>query len=86
MRTGTSPSTTAMDPDADYAAMPQAAFHVPGVIGLWGAENCTIENCRVAHVGWYGIELGEGCFGNRIVGNTITDLARAASSSMGPTN
>jgi hypothetical protein len=62
------------DPHQEYAAMPQAAFHVPGVIVLAGAENCAIEDCTVAHVGWYGIELAEACRSNRLVGNTLTDL------------
>ena len=62
------------DPHQEYAAMPQAAFHVPATITFQGAENCAFENCRLAHVGGYGVELQEGCFANRIVGNTITDL------------
>ena len=62
------------DPYQEYAAMPQAAFHIPGAIVLSGAERCALEDCRVAHVGWYGIDVQEGCFGNRIVGNEITDL------------
>lgn len=62
------------DPDQEYAAMPQAAFHVPGAIMLRGAQQCAIEDCRLAHLGGYGIDLQEGCFANRIVGNTITDL------------
>lgn len=62
------------DPYQEYAAMPQAAFHVPGAIVFQGAERCAFEDCRIAHVGWYGLELEEACFGNRIVGNEITDL------------
>ncbi|NUP99151.1 MAG: right-handed parallel beta-helix repeat-containing protein [Armatimonadetes bacterium] len=52
----------------------QGAFLVPGVIYLEGARWCAIEDCRVEHVGWYGIELADGCQGNRIVGNELTDL------------
>ena len=63
-----------VDPYQDYAAMPQAAFQVPGAVLFQGAEQCTLENCRIAHVGGYGVDLQEGCFSNRIVGNEITDL------------
>lgn len=59
--------------DIDYASAPQAACNVPGVISLEGARYCTIENCSIAHIGWYGIELVNGCMSNRIVGNEIYD-------------
>jgi hypothetical protein len=62
------------DPYQEYAAMPQAAFHVPGAVVFQGAEQCAFENCRIAHGGGYGLDLQEGCFSNRIVGNEITDL------------
>lgn len=58
----------------DYAAAPQAAFNIPGVIRLEAARFCTIEDCRIEHIGWYGIELSDGCMSNRIVGNNITDM------------
>ncbi len=61
------------DPNQKYAAMPQAAFHIPGAVLLQGAERCTVEDCRIAHVGWYGLDLQEGCFANRVVGNEIAD-------------
>ena len=61
-------------PGTDYGAAPQAACNVPGTIYLKGARFCAIEDCRIAHVGLYGVELAEGCTGNRIVGNEITDL------------
>lgn len=56
------------------AAASQAACDVPGVIYLEGARYCALENCRVRHAGWYGVELADGCIGNRIVGNEIHDL------------
>ncbi|MCE5260271.1 MAG: right-handed parallel beta-helix repeat-containing protein, partial [Chloroflexi bacterium] len=59
---------------ANLASSNQAAQAVPGVIELVGARYCAIENCTLAHIGWYGIELGDGCIGNRLVGNTITDM------------
>ena len=39
-----------------------------------GARYCAVEDCTIEHVGWYGIELVCGCLGNRIVGNTLTDI------------
>jgi hypothetical protein len=61
-------------PGIDYASAPQAAFNVPGAIRLEGARYCAIEDCTLEHVGWYGIELADGCTGNRVVGNEIADL------------
>jgi hypothetical protein len=61
-------------PGIDLAASPQAAAHLPGAIRLKGARYCGIEDCVIRHVGWYGVELSEGCTGNRIVGNEIADL------------
>ena len=52
----------------------QADADVSGVIFLKGARNCAIENCRIANTGWYAIDLGDGCMGNRIVGNEMFDL------------
>lgn len=61
-------------PPTNFAAAPQAATHIPGAIHLAGARYCAIENCIIQHIGWYGIELADGCRGNRIVGNEIYDL------------
>lgn len=58
----------------DYASGGQAAWNVPGAIRLRGARNCALENCAVRQVGYYGIELADGCFNNRIVGCSISDL------------
>ncbi len=62
---------------ADWRAFdlsPQAACHLPGALALTGARYCAIEDCVVRRVGYYGIELGDGCRGIRIVGNDIGDL------------
>ena len=59
--------------DENYAATAQAAFNVPGVIYLKGARHCSFENCEIAHIGWYGIEMGDGCTANRFIGNHIWD-------------
>jgi len=61
-------------PGIDFAAAPQAACNIPGVIHLEGARYCAVEDCRIEHVGWYGIVLGDGCVANRIVGNEIFDV------------
>ncbi|MBM3213809.1 hypothetical protein FJZ36_02690 [Candidatus Poribacteria bacterium] len=61
-------------PNKDIGGMVQAAFGVPGAIRMRGARDCVIEDCTVAHVGTYGIELERGCQDNTIVRNTITDL------------
>lgn len=61
-------------PKAQYAAAPQSATHVPGALYLTGARYCSIENCLIQHIGWYAIELADGCRADRIVGNEITDL------------
>jgi len=56
------------------AAASQAACDVPGVIALQGARHCAVEDCTIEHVGWYGVEIGDGCRAVRIVGNTLRDL------------
>ena len=61
-------------PGVEYAAASQAASNVMGTLALEGARCCSIEDCRVAHIGGYAVEVGEGCEGNRVVGNELTDL------------
>ena len=68
------PSEADMDPSIEYAADAQGALSVPGAIRLCGARSCAIEDCVIEHIGWYGIELSDGCLGNRIIGNEIHDL------------
>jgi len=57
-----------------FAAVGQAACDVPGVVYFEGARHCTLENCTLEHVGWYGVEIGDACHGIRVVGNTIRYL------------
>ncbi len=61
-------------PGVDYAAAQQAACNVPGALAMEGARSCAIVGCRISHIGGYGVEVGEGCNGARVVGNVITDL------------
>ncbi len=60
--------------DGNYASAPQAAFNVPGAIRFEAARNCTVENCLVEHIGWYAVEIADGCSAIRIVGNEMRDL------------
>jgi hypothetical protein len=48
-------------------------FYLPSAVDLLYAKQCSIELCRVAHVGASGIGLGEGCRRNRIVGCEVYD-------------
>ncbi|MCL5998864.1 MAG: right-handed parallel beta-helix repeat-containing protein [Chloroflexi bacterium] len=65
---------TGMPTNRKYAATPQAAAHVPGAIYMEGARFCAVEDCTIQHVGFYAVELADGCLGNRIVGNEMFDL------------
>ncbi len=70
--------------DADYAsrrhrrgkraACAQAAADLPGVIQLEAARHCAIEDCTIENIGWYGLLIGDGCWGIRVVGNTIRNM------------
>ena len=59
---------------AQLAASAQAAYQVDGALCLTGARNCSLEECCIEHVGGYGVELGDGCRGVRVVGCTIRDM------------
>ncbi len=52
----------------------QSAVGYGGAIELKMAQYCAIESCEVSAVGWYGIAVGEGCVGNRLVGNHLFDI------------
>ncbi len=45
----------------EVGSSPQAAVHVPGVIHLRGARNCSFKQCSIAHSSWYGMEIAGGC-------------------------
>ena len=60
--------------DKDRPADGQAAtFLSAAVVARW-ARHCVLEGCEIAHVGEYGVILGEGCKYNRIVHCEIHDL------------
>lgn len=59
--------------DMPCATAPQAALHVPGAISLRGVKNCAFKNCMIRHVGFYGMEFRDGCFGNSVTHCHIED-------------
>ena len=63
-----------LKPGIQYAATAQAASDLPGAVALLGARNCALEDCTIRHVGWYAVDLADGCIGNRVVGCELTDL------------
>jgi hypothetical protein len=63
----------------------QAAVHVPGDLRAEATVDCVIENCVFEHLGGYAIEFGAACQRNRVVGNTIRDIA-AGGIRLGVTN
>jgi hypothetical protein len=68
-------SDTTFDGGPKAAGDLQAAQHVPGAVRLRGARDCAIADCRLTNLGGYGIELAEGCRGNRVRSNELADLA-----------
>ena len=60
--------------EKDQMADGQAATFLSAAIVVTGARNCSFEDCEVAHVGEYGIILGEGCKRNLIARCEIHDL------------
>ncbi len=59
------------DPSAFYQRQGSAA--VPGAIRFYGARNCAVEACTVAHVSQHAIHFSRGCDHDRVVGCTIFD-------------
>jgi hypothetical protein len=58
----------------NLAGVAQASCDLPAVITFEGARQCKIENCCIENIGWYAIEIGDGCSNIKIAGNTIRDL------------
>lgn len=65
-------------PDELYAAVPQAAHNTPGAIHLFGARECRFAECRFQNIGFYGVELGDGCQRNVIERCVFTDIGGGA--------
>lgn len=55
-------------------AEPQAEISPPAAIAADGAFGCRIEQCELAHLGAWGVELRRGCRDNAITGNLMRDL------------
>ena len=45
-----------------------------GAVSAVAARHCVFDACKIAHVGTYAIDLGEGCKHNRIENCEITDM------------
>lgn len=60
--------------DSQRGGANQAAWRAPGALHFENARYCTVEDCIVRHVGGYGVEIGRGCRGVRLIGNILTDL------------
>ncbi|MFP4549220.1 MAG: right-handed parallel beta-helix repeat-containing protein [Spirochaetales bacterium] len=65
-------------PDELYAAVPQAAHNTPGALHLFAAAGCTFEGCRFEHLGFYAVELGDGCVRNVIDQCSFRDIGGGA--------
>ncbi len=52
----------------------QAASDLPGVITFEAARHCALRHCRVEHVGWYGVDVGDACEHVDVVHSTLRDL------------
>jgi hypothetical protein len=61
-------------PPADWAGSSQAATDVPGAVFLAHANQCSLSQCVIEHVGNYGVEVGEGCTDVAITHSRMTDL------------
>jgi len=62
------------NPHIDTGSAPQAAASLPGTIHLECARDVAIVDCRIAHIGFYGIGIGEACRHIRVIGNEICDM------------
>jgi hypothetical protein len=65
---------TQYTPALGNAVDEQAASSVPGAIRLRGARHCLLRDCQLVRLGGYGIEVGEGCRHNTLMGNHLSYL------------
>lgn len=70
--------TNNADPRQAAGAVPQAAHNMPGSIHFEYAKNCSLDDCKIKHIGFHGVDVRRGCSHIRIVGNTIRDLGGGA--------
>ncbi len=52
----------------------QADCDISGAVFLKRACNCSFEGCTIANVGWYGMDLSDGCRAIALRGCELTDL------------
>jgi len=64
--------------DEDYAAVPQAAHNTPGALHFYASSECVLQECRFEHIGFYGIEMGDGCVQNVVDQCTFRDIGGGA--------
>ncbi len=57
-----------------FAAAPQAAVQVPGILFLHQSSHCDIDHCTFTAADWYGLEVSAGCSNIRIEHNHFHDL------------
>ena len=63
-----------VNPELDLGSAPQAACNVPGAIEMIGARYCTVDGCTIKNIGIYGIDIGPGCWANRVTHNEIAHM------------
>lgn len=61
-------------PSRKVGGSAQGAAHLPGAISLRAARNCALEDCTLRHIGFYAIDIGPACLGNKISGCDICDI------------
>ena len=54
--------------------VPQSESDLSAAVSFVGVRNCVLEDCRILHVGAYGLELGKGCRSDRIENSELSDL------------
>ena len=59
---------------AAVGGFPQAAVGVPGAVFGQGCRFLKLENCRLIHLGTYGIEWAQACHDNQVIQCEIGDL------------
>ncbi len=66
--------------DSDWYLQPQgyscgqAEVALPAVLDAIDLRNCSLENCEIAHIGFYAIHFAAGCADNVISGCRLHDL------------
>ena len=63
---------------AEGFGWPQGELPPPAAIHADGARDCRIEQCKLTHLGAWGVELRRGCTDNAIVANTMSDFGAGA--------